>query len=78
MVEFHFAHSQSKETKEFVRFSTINEETATKLMQDAHACIDSHLGQCKPTEWNPKIFRGNVEMIGHAIEQTCQVEIGED
>lgn len=47
-------------------------------MEDAHDCIDTHFDECnEKQQWNGEILRGNIEMLGHTIEQTCNMEFGE-
>ena len=54
----------------------LDENIAQKLIEDAQQCITSHLGDCDQRDWNPEIYKGDLEMTAQTIEQTCDIEFG--
>ena len=60
----------------FFLVRNIDENTAQKMIDDAHKCINQHLGDCPDGKWNFHVYTGNIEMIAHTAEKSCNIEIG--
>ena len=54
----------------------LDEHIAQELIEDAKQCITSHLGDYDQKDWNPEIYKGDLEMTAQTIEQTCDIEFG--